>query len=430
MHFIFPKPQDWNTFEDIVCDVFARKYRNMNLQRYGRNGQRQHGIDIAGWTSSGMLGVQCKHHPEKDIQISEINDEVTESEKFTPELSEYVIATSADRDVKSQGHILALAPARQQANKYPVIIKYWDDICNWLSEYPDLVYKHFTKFYLHQELEHLYLASLEGTNRQSIRWPCTLAELIDHATATLGGIPKIEPYLLSVGFTTFESPAPLDKIDLDISLAGSIRPDENSETAFQQAAEVLRQVKSAVVNPFFARKLLIYPQARLSYAFLLGWTFRRVAGFSLFVVSRQEVWPSEGLLLTHTRLTDDFPLIKDSQSDEIVLVLNISRDIKPSVVEYVESLDTQPKAVVSYRLEGGFVASAAHAFSLALEIGRRIKNLSENWGARKIHLFAALPTALAVLVGHHLNAICPITIYYLDDSRTTYRPGGTLSNSL
>lgn len=430
MHFIFPKPQDWNTFEDIVCDVFARKYRNMNLQRYGRNGQRQHGIDIAGWTSSGLLGVQCKHHPDRDIEIAKIDEEIAESEKFIPELSEYVIATSAERDVKSQGHILALAPARQQANKYPVTIKYWDDICGWLSEYPDLVYKHFTKFYSHQELEHLYLASLEGANRQSIRWPCTADELIDHATATLGGISKIEPYLLSVGFTTFESPAPLDKIDLDISLADSIRPNENSENAFRQAAEVLRQVKRAVLNPFFARKLLIYPQARLSYAFLLGWTFRRVAGFSLFVVSHQEVWPSEGLLLTHTRLTDDFPLIKDSQSDEIVLVLNVSRDIKPSVVEYVESLDTQPKAIVSYRLEGGFVTSAAHAFSLALEISRRIKNLSENWGVRKIHLFAALPTALAVLVGHHLNAICPITIYYLDDSRTTYRSGGTLSNSL
>lgn len=430
MQFIFPKPQDWNAFEDIVCDVFARKYGNLNLQRYGRNGQRQHGVDIAGWTHAGLLGVQCKHHPGKDIEIAKIDAEVEESEGFTPKLSEYIIATSADRDVKSHGHILSLVPTRQQASKYPVTIKYWDDLCNWLSEYPDLVYKHFTKFYPHQELEHLYLASLEGANRQSIRWPCTPNELIDHTTETLGGIAKTDPYLLSVGFTTFESPAPLDKIDLDISLADSIRPNDDSEIAFRDAAEVLRQVRSAILNPFFARRLLVYPQARLSYAFLFGWMFRRVAGFSLFVASRQEIWPSEGLLLTHTRLTDDFPIIRDSQSDEIVLVLNISRDIKSSVVDYVETLDTQPKAVVSYRLEGGFVTSAAHAFSLALEIGRRIKNLSDNWGIRKIHLFAALPVSLAVLVGHHLNAVCPITIYYLDDARTTYCPGGTLTNSL
>ena len=45
MPFIFPKPRDWNAFEDIVCDVLARKYQNLNLQRYGRSGQRQHGVD-------------------------------------------------------------------------------------------------------------------------------------------------------------------------------------------------------------------------------------------------------------------------------------------------------------------------------------------------------------------------------------------------
>jgi len=45
---IFPKPKSWDTFEDIVCDVFSRKLNNRNFQRYGRSGQEQFGVDIAG----------------------------------------------------------------------------------------------------------------------------------------------------------------------------------------------------------------------------------------------------------------------------------------------------------------------------------------------------------------------------------------------
>ncbi len=163
--FIFPKPTDWNAFEDIVCDVFARKYRNLNFQRYGRSGQRQHGVDIAGFTQTGLLGIQCKHHPNNDIRTSEIDAEVTESEEFTPALAEFVIVTSADRDTKSHNHVLQLAEQRRTGGKHLVVIKYWDDVCGWLSEYPDLVYKHFSKFYPHRELEHLSLSALESVGK-------------------------------------------------------------------------------------------------------------------------------------------------------------------------------------------------------------------------------------------------------------------------
>jgi len=137
-HFIFPKPQDWSAFEDIVCDVFARKYQNLNLQRYGRSGQRQHGVDIAGLIRGGVLGVQCKHHVRGSLKTKEIDDEIAESEQFRPGLSEYVIATSADRDTKAHKHVLEISAARQAAGVYPVTLKFWEDICAWLAEYPDL----------------------------------------------------------------------------------------------------------------------------------------------------------------------------------------------------------------------------------------------------------------------------------------------------
>ncbi|HUS69665.1 MAG TPA: hypothetical protein VM075_02670 [Anaerolineae bacterium] len=73
---IFPKPKDWSTFEDIVCDVFARRLNNPNLQRYSVSGQKQSEVDIAGLTQDGVLGIQCKHHPAGKIAASEIDNEV------------------------------------------------------------------------------------------------------------------------------------------------------------------------------------------------------------------------------------------------------------------------------------------------------------------------------------------------------------------
>lgn len=430
MSFIFPKPRDWNAFEDIVCDVFARKYQNLNLQRYGRSGQRQHGVDIAGLTNQGLLGVQCKHHPQVNIPISEIDDEVKKSEGFTPRLDEYVIATSADRDERSRGHVLNIAEQREEAGQYPVSIKYWDDICDWLVEYPDLVYKHFTKFYPQRELEHLYLSALLDIRRETLRWPFAEYELFAHITASLDGVAKIDPYMLAVGLATFDETDISGRVDVEISLAGLINAETQPENGFVSAAAALRQFREMAHRQFFARTVLIYPQVRLSYAFLVGWMFRKVSGFDLMVVAGDEVWPSKGMILTPTLLSDDFPLIYDAQSAEVALVLNISRDVKPSVIEFVESWKEKPKAILSYRLEGNRIESAAHALSLSLDISRRIKNLIDGWGVRKIHLFGALPAALAVLIGHHLNAICPIHLYFLDDARSSYQLGGTISNSL
>jgi hypothetical protein len=65
------------------------------------------------------------------------------SEKFKPGLSEFIVVTSAERDVAAHNLVLKISLERKKLGKYPVSIKFWDDVYNWLVEYPDLVYKHF-----------------------------------------------------------------------------------------------------------------------------------------------------------------------------------------------------------------------------------------------------------------------------------------------
>src|SRR5512132_2628111 len=110
--FVFLKPVDEDIFEDLVRDLYARVYSNRNFQRYGRKGQKQFGVDSAGFSAEKLIGLQCKNHPETDISTTEIDDEVKKSEDFTPTLDEYLIVTSADRDAKAIKHVLEISKTR------------------------------------------------------------------------------------------------------------------------------------------------------------------------------------------------------------------------------------------------------------------------------------------------------------------------------
>lgn len=429
-HFIFPKPRDWNGLEDIVADVFSRKYRNYNFQRYGRNGQRQSGVDIAGPTEKRLIGVQCKHHPNGNIPTSEIDNEVILSEGFSPTLDEFVIATSADRDTTAHNHVLKLSGEREKQGKYPVAIKFWSDIYNWLVEYPDLVYKHFTKYFPTSDLENISMPGIFDKNRSTKLWPVTLAELESNTSKTIGKIDRIGSYKLALGLTSFPDMSFDGLVDLEIQLANLFSDIGDPEDNFIKASEILKGTKALITKGGYSKELIVHLQARLPLSFLLGWTFRKVSHYELTLVYANNVWATIGLPHIPSRLIDGLPDMRDPKSRDVALILNISRDITPSVLEFVAIWENQPLSILSISVEGHAITSAAHALAVALELSRKIKNLTDAWGARKIHLFGALPSALATLIGYNLNAICPVCLYFLDDTRTTYKLGGVLHNSL
>ncbi|WP_442786351.1 restriction endonuclease [Leptothoe sp. PORK10 BA2] len=62
-----PKPKSWDEFEDIVWEVYARKWQDPHTQRYGRSGQAQNGVDIYGQqnsskSSNSYIAIQCKRY--------------------------------------------------------------------------------------------------------------------------------------------------------------------------------------------------------------------------------------------------------------------------------------------------------------------------------------------------------------------------------
>ncbi len=57
-----PPLQHWQDFEGLCCDLWRRIWNNSEIQKNGRGGQAQKGVDISGRPDHGSewAGVQCK----------------------------------------------------------------------------------------------------------------------------------------------------------------------------------------------------------------------------------------------------------------------------------------------------------------------------------------------------------------------------------
>lgn len=106
VHFEYAPPRSWEQFEELCADLFEAMWSDPNIVRHGRAGQVQDGVDIiAGRGGIYPVGLQCKKKskwPEKKTNLSEIMSEIEKAEKFTPQLKEFYILTTASSDAKLQ----------------------------------------------------------------------------------------------------------------------------------------------------------------------------------------------------------------------------------------------------------------------------------------------------------------------------------------
>lgn len=82
----YPKPTNWDEFEDICLSSFKTRWRSSNLQRHGRQGQAQQGVDI--FSSDNFLapvGIQCKNTV-LGISTAIVDTEIIEAENFSTPL--------------------------------------------------------------------------------------------------------------------------------------------------------------------------------------------------------------------------------------------------------------------------------------------------------------------------------------------------------
>jgi len=144
-------PPSWDKFEEICADLFSRIWNDSQLVRYGRQGQRQHGVDIYGKENGADSGVQCKgkrNWPPTKLTTAEIDAEVEEAKKFDPSLRTYVIATTAENNVHVTDHVNAISAKHAKQGLFRVTVFGWSEVVRRLNDYPDLLKKHFSSYTL------------------------------------------------------------------------------------------------------------------------------------------------------------------------------------------------------------------------------------------------------------------------------------------
>jgi hypothetical protein len=140
-------PKSWEELEEICADLFGREWKDNNTTRYGRQGQRQNGVDIYGRPDGkNYAGVQCKGRskwPPDPLTTADIDEEVAKAKAFSPKLSEYTIATVDPNDVVVQDHARRLTEQHAKDGLFSVHVASWPELMRRLTQHPDLIKKHY-----------------------------------------------------------------------------------------------------------------------------------------------------------------------------------------------------------------------------------------------------------------------------------------------
>jgi len=126
----FPKPKDWQVFEDQMRVLFTCVLNDPNTQKNGRQGQKQCGVDVYGYRSPGCLvGIQCKKKLDKKVTDKELRAEIEKAKNFRPKINEFILVTTAARDVKIQETArIITSELNNTDNPIKVSVWGWDDV--------------------------------------------------------------------------------------------------------------------------------------------------------------------------------------------------------------------------------------------------------------------------------------------------------------
>ncbi len=141
-----PPPKNWQDFQDLCHALWGHEWNCPTIQKNGRLGQTQKGVDIFGQPNGGLgfRAIQCKvksrdavGNPE--LSESEVRAEVDEALKFTPPLEGLIVATTAPQDAKIQAFARRLTEQNARAGLFSVDVLSWPEIVARLVKYDDLL---------------------------------------------------------------------------------------------------------------------------------------------------------------------------------------------------------------------------------------------------------------------------------------------------
>lgn len=307
-------PPSWDKFEEICADLFVRIWADDQLVRYGRDGQRQNGVDIYGKHQGADAGVQCKGKrdwPPTKLTIAEIDAEVEKAKAFTPPLTTYVFATTADNDVSVTDHVNAISARHAQQGLFRVTVFGWRELTRRFYDHPELLEKHFGIYTLRQ-----LQRDMPGLIASGMRDGLRQADLAAASTVgQMAGVPR-----------TFLDERWSDAVERDYAaryeraLQRSAFPELHKRDELAPLASELLETKGPP-SPNLRRTILLRASRSASLSGRLDDARRFLAEAQKLLDSEPDTLARARLAVAEDRTDEAIQLLRDSADPETRTVL-------------------------------------------------------------------------------------------------------------
>lgn len=135
-----PKPLNWQDFQRSSRVLFRGILRDDSIQEFGRDGQTQHGIDLFGYRNGDTslpVGVQCRRY-KSPLSEAKMRADVDEAREIKPALTEFIFATTSDRDKNMQLAAAKLtAELKKSGWECRVTVMAWQDLQHDIALHPE-----------------------------------------------------------------------------------------------------------------------------------------------------------------------------------------------------------------------------------------------------------------------------------------------------
>jgi hypothetical protein len=174
------------------------------------------------------------------------------------------------------------------------------------------------------------------------------------------------------------------------------------------------------------QRVLLYPRLHSGLGFAVGYTLNyvRLTVEQPFRDAPTQMWAADAPASNTTQI-DVEPEKGGDPAGDVLIELSISRDIGPSIDEWLKRTEELPlRRRVRITPPGGAATDSvpdnAHATAFARQIGKVLRTEHDRAPGATINLFAALPLGLEILIGLQLNACEPIQVYGFHNSDQRY----------
>lgn len=228
---------------------------------------------------------------------------------------------------------------------------------------------------------------------------------------------------LQIQFSTRErladESADVLRVNAEGLLEGASDPASRQE-AWRRIHEGLLAVKHQVSRHFGRLRLRVHGSKHLTAAFLLGYVFPSTV-CELEVRTKRDYWSTDceptpkDLLMTN---------ISDGTVGSESLYVELStgdKVVRDAVRRHVQRTRVSPLKYLRFT-PGPDLASAPYiantdACAIAQQVRSELNHAISDYGISEVHMFAAIPQGLAMMIGHNLNAMPPVKLYEYDGSK-------------